>query len=314
MCIKIKHKSKHFYRCLIILSILASILIAWLCNNLVINHHLKTELKSQLEGQSIWHKENIIAWTCGSIRATDTIVVITPEYYEDFYTSERIAAYNVDSRANYVLTAFKRGFEDPYEVAKNISELVKELRGAYSHVIIVGHSKSTTINIAMLKYLSDNDYDKMINISATYSGTFLTMPDKMYEVLSTKKIFNWNYGKLVYDFYLNTFDGDRADEIIREDSPFLNQLDYSKIDKDKFINITAKSGVTSFFYDLWNFDAEGIGLPFLDLILGLNGDGIVPLQSQMANMDADIKTLHLKASHKSSYKIGIKKVLNMLEE
>lgn len=298
----------------IIFRLLLIMLILWLFNNYRIGWKLQNELKAQQKNQSTWQMGNIAAWTCGTIRDTDTVIVLTPEYYEDFYTEKKIAAYNVDSRANYVLTAFKRDFTDPFLVAEDISNLVKELTKTYSSVIIVGHSKGSTISIAMLNYLSDADYDMMVNISSPYSGTILTSPEKIYELVSTKKIFNWEYGKAFYDFYCGMFDGDMADKIIREDSPFLRQLDYSKINKDKFINITAKSGVISFLYDFWNFDAEGIALPLLDSFLDLNGDGLVPLKSQRANMPEDITSIHLKASHKTSYAIGLKKVLENLEK
>lgn len=298
----------------VILMLLPVILILWLCHNYKIKKTLQNELDAQERKQFTWQMGNISAWTCGTIRDTDTVIVLTPEYYEDFYTPTRIAAYNIDSRANYVLTAFKRNFTDPYLVARDISYIVKDLHNSYSNVIIVGHSKGSTISIAMLKYLSDTDYSMMINISSPYAGTMLTMPEKMYEFLSPKKIFNWEYGKAFYNFYCSIFDGDMADKIIREDSPFLRHLDYSKIDKDKFINITAKSGVISFLYDFWNFDPEGMALPLLDSLLSLDGDGLVPLESQKTNMPKNIKTIHLIASHKSSYKIGIKKVLKNLEK
>lgn len=298
----------------IIFILLPVIVILWLYNNYKITRHLQNELDAQKNEQITWQMRNIVAWTCGTIRDTDTVIVLSPEYYEDFYTKKQIASYNVDSRANYVLTAFKRDFTNPFLVAEDISYLVKELRKTYSCIIILGHSKGSTINIAMLNYLSDNDYSKMVNISSPYSGTILTMPEKIYELVSPKKIFNWEYGKTFYDFYCGMFDGDMADKIIREDSSFLRQLDYSKIDKDKFINITAKSGVMSFLYDFWNFDAEGIALPFLDCFLDLDGDGLVPLKSQRANMPEDIKNIHLNASHKSSYAIGVKEVLKDLEK
>ncbi len=298
----------------ITLRLLPIMLILWLFNNYRINRKLQNELKAQKKRQSTWQMGNIAAWTCGTIRDTNTVIVLTPEYYEDFYTEKRIAAYTVDKRANYVLTAFKRGFTNPFLVAKDISYLVKDLCKTYSSVIIVGHSKSSTINLAMLNYLSDNDYSKMVNISSPYSGTILASPKKMYEFLSPKKIFNWEYGKAFYNFYRGILDGDVADQIIQEDSLFLKQLDYSKIDKDKFINITAKSGFITFLYDFWNFDPEGMALPLLDSFLDLDGDGFVPLKSQQANMPKGIKTIHLKASHKSSYAIGIKKVLKDLEK
>lgn len=304
---------KHWCRYLII-TILLILVLAWGSNNLKLKMRLQDEVSAQEKQQITWEMQNISAWTCGTIRSTDTVVVITPEYYEDVFDSEKIAAYNVDKRANYVLTAFKRSFSDPFAVAKDVTAVVKELRKTYSCIIIVGHSKASTINIAMLEYLSDVDYDYMINISATYGGTPLTMPEKVHEILAPKKIFNWNYGEQVYNFYLSIFDGDMADKIIREDSPFLDQLDYSKIDKSKFTNITAKSGFKSFMYDFWNFDSEGIGLVFLDCILTLNGDGIVPLESQKSHMDDEINSIHIIASHKSSYKIGVEKALDSIDK
>lgn len=275
----------------------------WLYNGYEIKKHLNEEVNSQKKEQLKWKMNNVVAWSCGTIRTTDTVIIITPEYYEDFYNDERIASYNVDSRANYILTAFKRGFDDPYEVAKDISKLIKELRENYSYVIIVGHSKASTINIAMLEYLLDSDYDKMVNISSTYEGTILAMPEKVHEICSHNK-----FGERLYNFYLSIFDGDKADEIIREDSQFLKKLNYDNINKNKFINIVAKSGLGSFFRDFWNWEFEGMGLPFIDNMLDINGDGIVSLKSQTLD---GVETININASHKSSYEVGIKKVLDL---
>lgn len=292
---------KYFVRCILIAVIV--LLLMWLYNGYTIKKHLEKEVNSQKDEQLKWQMDNIVAWSCGTIRDTNTVVVIAPEYYEDFYNDERRAQYNVDGRANYVLTAFKRSFSDPFEVAKDIAIIIKELREKYECIIIVGHSKGSTVDIAMLKYLSDSDYDTMVNISSTYGGTILAMPEKIQEICSDKI-----FGETFYNFYISTFDGDKADQIIREDSQFLKQLDYDNINKDKFINIVAKSGIISFFRDFWNWDFEGMGLPFIDNMLSLNGDGIVSLESQKLN---DVKTIEINASHKSSYEIGIKKVLDL---
>lgn len=296
-----KKRFKYFIRCLLI--ILAIVLLLWLYNRYCIKKHLEEEIAAQQFKQLKWQKDNIVAWSSGTIRNTDTVIVILPEYYEDFYNNERIAQYNVDSRANFILTSFKRGFKDPFEVAKDISILIKELRKTYSNIIIVGHSKGTTINIALLEYLSDSDYDKMINISATYKGTILAMPEKLREICSKKE-----YGALFYNYYISIFDGDVADKMIRTDSLFLQKLNYDKINKNKFINIVAEAGIVSGFKDFWNWDFEGIGLLYIDNFLNLNGDGLVSLETQKLN---NVKTIKIKASHKSSYEIGVKKVLDL---
>lgn len=282
---------------------LVFLFLIWLYNLYRIKKHLKNEVNGQSKDQLKWQMHNIVAWSSGTIRENSTVIVIAPEYYEDFYNDERIAQYNVDSRANYILTAFKRGFNDPFDVAKDISALIKELREKYTSIIIVGHSKGSTINIAMLEYLLDNDYEKMVNISSTYRGTILAMPEKIQEICSDKL-----FGETIYNTYIKAFDGDKADQIIREDSQFLKQLNYNNIDKNKFINIVAKSGINSFFRDLWNWDFEGMGLPFLDSIFNLNGDGIVSLKTQELS---DVNTIQIKASHKSSYEVGVKIVLDL---
>lgn len=292
---------KYSIRCILIALVL--LLLIWLFNGYRIKKHLENEVNGQSEEQLKWQLDNIVAWSSGTIRENNIVIVIAPEYYEDFYNDERIAQYNVDSRANYVLTAFKRGFNDPFDVAKDISVLIKELKEKYTSIIIVGHSKGSTINIAMLEYLSDNDYDKMVNISSTYRGTILAMPEKIQEICSDKI-----FGETFYNFYISTFDGDKADQIIREDSQFLKQLNYNNINKNKFINIVAKSGISSFFKDFWNWDFEGMGLPFIDNMLNLNGDGIVSSETQELS---DVTTIQIKASHKSSYEVGIKKVLDL---
>lgn len=297
-----------FARCMRL--VLLILLIICLYNNHKINKHLETELAAQNQKQFKWETENIKAWTCGKIRKTDIVLVITPEYYEDVYVEDakKIAQYNVSTKANYVLTAYKRGFKNPFRVAEDVAKLCKELRKEYKNLIIIGHSKAATINVAMLNYLSQDDYSKIVNISGTHSGTVLAMPERMREISLKKCFLGYNYGKLVYDYYENTFDGDLADQMIREDSSFLTKLDYSKVKKinGKFVNVISKVGIKSFFDDLLKCDFEGMGCLLMDNFLELEGDGIVPIKSQEIK---GINSIIINASHKSSYEEGVKIIL-----
>jgi len=295
--------------------ILSPVAVAWENNQYQTLRKEMSTLTSQSSYQEIWNDKNtIVAYTSGEVKNTSTVIVISPEYYEDALNPEMVASYNLGDDANYVVCAFKRGFKDPWDVARDESSLVKEFREKYDHIIIAGHSKAATINIAMLKYLNDSDYDRMVNISGPYDGTILAMPEVIGGILENKKILFWNYGEPLYSFYLGMFDGDLADRMIREDSTFLKELSYNDIDKSKFINVVAKVGVGSFFNDLWNFNSNGLGLALVDPIIGLNGDGMVSIQSQKSHMPTDVTTIYIVASHATSYQVGMKKVLERFEK
>ena len=238
-----------------------------------------------------------------SVTRKSTVIIMSPEFYSDCrqYQSEKwlTSYYVVDDRVDFVLTSFNRDFSDPYEVARDMASLVKELKKQYDKVVIMGRSKGGAINIAMLKFLDDSDYNMMLNVAVPYEGTILAMPDEI-----------WKRSKFFYFLHRLEFDGGLADVMIEENSAFLKGLDYAQISPYKFINFTAQLGRESFVHDWTIFDLKGLGCFYVDWVLNLKGDGIVPFSSQATPQIQGFKTVTLCASHQSAHKVAIKYFLD----
>ena len=245
---------------------------------------------------------NVKAWiTKANTKSNKKIVVILPEYYSEYYQSEKIIRqWEVKNFLyfDFLVMSFKRKF-NLESLCNEIIKIIQKIKSKYKEIIVVGHSKGGVI----LQYISNEikDYvDRMISISVPYQGTVFASPEKMKEILINKKILKIRYGKMIYDFYIESFDGDFADQMIEEDSIILKELKYN----NKIINFVAKATFSSFLKDLFSLNIESALLYLIDKVLKIKGDGIVPIDSQMRNYKKDIK---IKATHKTSYFVAIKK-------
>ena len=126
---------------------------------------------------------------------------------------------------------------------------------------------------------------------------------KQKELLINKKILGIRYGKKIYDFYMESFDGDFADQMIEEDSFILRNLKVNELIQ----NYVFKVSFIEFMKDIIRFDFESSALYLIDKLIELNGDGIVSISSQ--EIKGKIKEEHLFGTHKSGYKKVMKRIL-----
>ena len=249
---------------------------------------------------------NVKAWiTKANTKSNKKIVIILPEYYSEYYQSEKIIRqWEVKNFGyfDFFVMSFKRNF-NLESICKDIIESIRKIKSKYKEVIVVGHSKGGVI----LQYISNEikDYvDRMISISVPYQGTVFASPEKMKEILINKEILKIKYGKKIYDFYIESFDGDFGDQMIEEDSIILKKLKINKLVE----NYILKVSLIEFMKDIIKLDFESSSLYLIDKLIKLNGDGIVSMKSQYLK-NKKIKQKLLFGTHKSGYKKVMKMVL-----
>ena len=249
---------------------------------------------------------NVKAWiTKVNTKSNKKIVIILPEYYSEYYQSEKIIRqWEVKNFGyfDFFVMSFKRNFNLEI-LCKDIIEIIRKIKSKYKEVIVVGHSKGGVI----LQYISNEikDYvDRMISISVPYQGTVFVSPEKMKEILINKKILKIRYGKMIYDFYMESFDGDFADQMIEKDSIILKELKINKFVENYILKVSA----LEFIKDIIKLDFESSMLYLIDKLIKLNGDGIVALKSQYLSA-IDIKQKLIFGTHKSGYKKVMKMIL-----
>ena len=109
---------------------------------------------------------------------------------------------------------------------------------------------------------------------------------------------------MIYDFYMESFDGDFADQMIEEDSIILKELKINKFVENYILKVSA----IEFIKDIIKLDFESSMLYLIDKLIKLNGDGIVALKSQYLSA-IDIKQKLIFGTHKSGYKKVMKMIL-----
>ncbi len=250
---------------------------------------------------------NVKAWiTKANTKSNKKIVIILPEYYSEYYQSKKIIKqWEVVGNFEYFdffVMSFKRNFNFK-KLCMEIIKIIQKIKSKYKEIIVVGHSKGGVI----LQYISNSikDYvDRMISISVPYQGTVFVNPEKMKEILINKKILKIRYGKMIYDFYIESFDGDFADQMIEEDSFILRNLKVNELIQ----NYVFKVSLIEFMKDIIKLDFQSSSLYLIDKLIKLNGDGIVSMRSQYLQ-NKKIKQNIICGTHKSGYKKVMKIVL-----
>lgn len=250
---------------------------------------------------------NVKAWiTKANTKSNKKIVIILPEYYSEYYKSEKIIRqWEVVGNFQYLdflVMSFKRNFNFE-SLCMEIIKIIRKIKNKYKEIIVVGHSKGGVI----LQYISNSikdHVDRMISISVPYKGTPLVEPNEMKEILINKKILGIRYGKKIYDFYMESFDGDFADQMIEEDSFILRNLKVNELIQ----NYVFKVSFIEFMKDSIKLDFESSLLYLIDKLIKLNGDGIVSMRSQYLQ-NKKIKQNIICGTHKSGYKKVMKIVL-----
>ena len=174
----------------------------------------------------------------------------------------------------------------------------------YKRIILVGKSKGGIVLQYLMKKLEDRYYEKSIAITVPYKGTIFANPKEMKRVLKRKG----KIGRIIFNNYIKIYDGGKPDIMIRRNSRELQEINKNIIFNEKFENYILKSNLKNFISDLFKFDLESSFLYLLDKYLGVNGDGIVEMKSQMIK-NRKVNNIFLYGTHKSAYRKVMKIVL-----
>lgn len=251
--------------------------------------------------------KNIKAWMMKkNKKSNDTVVVLMPEYYADFYKNDKtITQWVVGKNEDYLVIGFKRKFNF-IELMKEIKEIMTKIMYKYKKVYLIGHSKGGVIlNYLLNEYETNNKIkENAIAIAVPYKGTPFASIKQMEKILKNKEIFGIEYGKILFDFYKKIFDGDFADQMIEKDSFILRNLKVNELIQ----NYVFKVSLIEFIKDIIKLDFESSGLYLIDKLIKLEGDGIVSMKSQYLKNEKIKQTL-LFGTHKSEYRKVMKKIL-----
>ena len=246
--------------------------------------------------------KNIKAWIIKKNKnSNDTIVVLMPEYYADFYKNEKqLNQWLVGKNEDYLVIGFKRKFK----FNELIKEMTKKIMYKYKKIYLIGHSKGgVVLNYLLNEYETNNKIKDAITISVPYKGTPFASIKQMEKILKNKEVLGIKYGKILFHFYKKIFDGDFSDQMIEEDSFILRNLKVNELIQ----NYVFKVSFIEFMKDIIRFNFESSALYLIDKLIELNGDGIVSISSQ--EIKGKIKEEHLFGTHKSGYKKVMKIVL-----
>lgn len=250
--------------------------------------------------------KNIKAWIIKKNKnSNDTIVVLMPEYYADFYKNEKqLNQWLVGKNEDYLVIGFKRKFKFN-ELIKEMKEMTQKIMYKYKKIYLIGHSKGgVVLNYLLNEYETNNKIKDAITISVPYKGTPFASIKQMEKILKNKEVLGIKYGKILFDFYKKIFDGDFSDQMIEEDSFILRNLKVNELIQ----NYVFKVSLIEFIKDTMKLNFESSALFVIDKIIKLNGDGIVSMKSQYLS-DISIKQNIIYGTHKSGYKKVMKIVL-----
>ena len=173
------------------------------------------------------------------------------------------------------------------ESSVEIAEFVNKLSEEYEQIFLVGHSKCGLCLYNASHYCKK--YITLVTISTPFNGTIIA-DKKTVEKKLKSRIFK--------KFYNMIFSDHNVDRDIIPNSQFIQNMQDATF--EKHINIT--SSLNNIFSCK---DIVDLLLFILDKIMRINGDGIVPINSQKVN---STQTVNMICSHANSLRKGLEVV------
>lgn len=177
------------------------------------------------------------------------------------------------------------------ESSKELANFINNLDNKYKNIYLIGQSKCGICSYNASHYC-DKDIT-LVTISAPFKGT----PTADLDCVKTR--LKHNILRLFYD---NMFSNHNVDKDIIPNSKLLNSLEKPKF--KQHINITSRindlsecKSISDYFLYYW------------DKSLKLNGDGVVPYDSQLID---STKTINITSSHAHSLEKGIREIEKMV--
>lgn len=239
-------------------------------------------------------------------KRNETLIIFMPEYYWYKHLSmKNFSSYKMKGTDVLLISYIKRKF-NINKLAKEIKKIVIKMSYKYKKIILVGKSKGGIVLQYLLKKLDERYYKKAVAITVPYEGTIFANPKEMQRVLKRKG----RMGRILFKNYIKIYDGGKPDIMIRKNSRELIEINKTIISNfnEKFENYILKSNFMNFIVDLLRLDFESSFLFILDKYLGVNGDGIVAMRSQMIK-NRKVNNIFLNGTHKSAYRKVMKIVL-----
>ena len=237
-------------------------------------------------------------------KRNETLIIFMPEYYWYKHLSmKNFSSYKMKGTDVLLISYIKRKF-NINKLAKEIKKIVIKMSYKYKKIILVGKSKGGVVLQYLLKKLDERYYKKAVAITVPYEGTIFANPKEMQRVLKRKG----RMGRILFKNYIKIYDGGKPDIMIRKDSKELQEINKNIKFNKKFENFILKCNLNNLIIDLLRFDFESSFLFILDKYLGVNGDGIVAMISQMIK-NRKVNNIFLNGTHKSAYRKVMKIVL-----
>lgn len=203
---------------------------------------------------------------------------------------------NIEFQEETILSIFYPFESEGLERAgKELSTFVNSIKEEYDSITLIGHSKCGVCFANAVKWV-EFDNINVVTISAPFEGTPMADQKAMFEKL------NW-FEERIYNLI---FSNHKVDQDIIPDSNFMQNVDYSGLETCKHINIVSK-------YPNKSKNILDILLTYLDKRAKINGDGIVPKDSQQAILYPNSTTKLIEATHATSMEIGIKIVKKVIQ-
>lgn len=171
-----------------------------------------------------------------------------------------------------------------------IANFINNLSSSYNEIYLIGHSKCGPCLYKTAELC--NRKVNLITISVPFHGTKVADKTMMEKELKYRLLIN-KYNKI--------FSNHNVDKGIAPNSEFIKNFTFSKL--ENHINITASIDNLAACEDLMD-----LFLYMFNKLMKINGDGIVPLNSQTLN---DVKTVHISSSHDKALKLGISKIKSL---
>lgn len=198
--------------------------------------------------------------------------------------------YDTDTTVMSIFYPFK---SEGLEVAgKELSDFINSNLTQYDEITLIGHSKCGVCFANASKWVSREV--NVVTISAPFAGTPITNQEKFLSEI------NWIMGNI----YKLIFSNHRVDQDIMIGSEFIQNADYSGLKMHNSINIIStcpESSVNPLELFLMYMDSKGI-----------NGDGIVPEESQGLSFE-EVEEMRIKATHATSLDKGIRLIKDTLD-
>ncbi len=172
------------------------------------------------------------------------------------------------------------------EAGKELANFINENESNYDSITLIGHSKCGVCFANATQWINNPKKITLLTTSAPFKGTHNA------EIAEEKLIFFENaVFSLIYSNHA-------VDRDLFKNSDFMKTADYSAVaDCKQHINIVAKCPTTT------NNFLDKL-LAYLDKKLEINGDGIVPFESQKLIHSNTIE-IQIEATHASSMQKGI---------